>query len=408
MANIITISRIIFSIALLFFPVFSPVFFVLYIVAGLTDMIDGTVARRTGKDSEFGSKLDTVADFVLVVVCLIKLIPVLNIPIWLMIWIVVIAMIKVFNIIFGYVIRKEIVSLHTVMNKVTGGLLFVFPLTLTFVDVKYSGAVVCAVATFSAVQEWYYSTLNEMISKAFPGKTAMDIQELTEGMCNVTYDITFSDGDECILKIAAKDRTGNTSNEIRLMDAEVTAMKLVRENCSFKVADVLAYDCSGTICDGDYFFMEKLPGSNYSFIKDNLPEETNRKIAREIGCISRQLCSITNPQFGFLGDTVRYDSLSGFVRKMLANLISDAQKKKVDLCCDTDKLLKCFEEEKHIFDEVSFATLVHWDMWEGNVFVDGDHVSGIIDWERAMWGEAFMDDRFRKQRDFAGTTSYCI
>ena len=53
-------------------------------------------------------------------------------------------------------------------------------------------------------------------------------------------------------------------------------------------------------------------------------------------------------------------------------------------------------EEKNIFDEVSFATLVHWDMWEGNVFVDGDHVSGIIDWERAMWGEAFMDDRFRK------------
>lgn len=240
------------------------------------------------------------------------------------------------------------------------------------------------------------TVINEMISKSFPLKTAASIKELTEGMCNVTYNITFSDGDECILKIAAKDRTGNTSNEIRLMDAEVTAMKLVRENYSFKVADVLVYDCSGTICDGDYFFMEKLPGSNYSFIKDNLPEETNRKIAREIGCISRQLCSITNPQFGFLGDTVRYDSLSGFVRKMLANLISDAHKKKVDLCCDTDKLLKCFEEEKHIFDEVSFATLVHWDMWEGNVFVDGDHVSGIIDWERAMWGEAFMDDRFRK------------
>lgn len=240
------------------------------------------------------------------------------------------------------------------------------------------------------------SVINEMIRKAFPSKTAANIKELTEGMCNVTYNITFSDGEECILKIAAKDRTGNTSNEIRLMDAEVTAMQLVREKCSFKVADVFAYDTSGTICDGDYFFMEKLPGVNYSFIKDKLSEETNRNIAREIGMISGQLCKITNPQFGFLGDTERYDSLSDFVRRMLTNLISDGQKKDVDWGCDAELLLKGFEEEKHIFDEARFATLVHWDMWEGNVFVDGDHVSGIIDWERAMWGEAFMDDRFRK------------
>ena len=240
------------------------------------------------------------------------------------------------------------------------------------------------------------ATINEMIKKAFPDKTASAIKELTEGMCNVTYNITFTDGYECILKIAAKDRNGNTSNEISLMEAEVTAMKLVRDHCSFKVADVLAYDCSKTICDGDYFFMEKLPGTNYSFIKDKMPEETKRNLAKEIGGISKQLCSITNPQFGFLGDTKRYDSLADFLRTMLTNLISDGQKKNVDLGCETDRLMEEFETEKHIFDEVQSATLVHWDMWEGNVFIEDDHVSGIIDWERAMWGEAFMDDRFRK------------
>ena len=245
--------------------------------------------------------------------------------------------------------------------------------------------------------------LNEMIRKAFPEKTAAIIRELTEGMCNVTYNITFTDGDECILKIAAKDRTGNTSNEINLMDAEVRAMKLVKEHCSFKVADVLVYDRSGTVCDGDYFFMEKLRGMNYSFIKEKLPEETNHRIARQIGEISGQLRTITNPQFGFLGDTQRFDHLSDFVYTMLKNLIADGQKKNVDWGCDVKQLTEELKNEKHIFDEVTFATLVHWDMWEGNVFVEGDHVSGIIDWERAMWGEAFMDDRFRshnRNKDF--------
>ena len=153
MANLITGIRIICSIALLFCPVFSSVFYALYITAGVSDMIDGEVARKTGSVSAFGSKLDTVADFTFVVVCLIKLIPAFHAPTWLIIWIIVIAVIKAINLISGYVMQKEMVSLHTVMNKTTGILLFVLPLTLTFVDLKYSGLIVSTVATFAAIQE---------------------------------------------------------------------------------------------------------------------------------------------------------------------------------------------------------------------------------------------------------------
>ncbi len=153
MANIITGIRILCSIALLFCPAFSPAFHALYIAAGVSDMLDGAVARKTGTVSEFGSKLDTAADFALVVACLIKLLPVIHMPTWLIIWIIVIAAIKAINLISGYVMRKEMAALHTGMNKATGILLFVLPLTLTVFDLKYSGAVVSAVATFAAIQE---------------------------------------------------------------------------------------------------------------------------------------------------------------------------------------------------------------------------------------------------------------
>ena len=152
-ANIITAIRIVCGVALLFFPAFSPAFYTLYAAAGVSDMIDGMVARKTGTAGKLGSMLDTAADLVLVGVCLIKLLPVLYVPTWLIIWIIVIAVIKAVNLISGYVMRKEIVVLHTVMNKATGILLFILPLTLTFVGVRYGGAVVCAVATFAAIQE---------------------------------------------------------------------------------------------------------------------------------------------------------------------------------------------------------------------------------------------------------------
>ena len=80
MANIITGCRILCSILLLFFPALSPTFFILYLVAGFTDMIDGTIARKTNTASEFGSRLDTIADMVFVAACMIKLFPVLTIP----------------------------------------------------------------------------------------------------------------------------------------------------------------------------------------------------------------------------------------------------------------------------------------------------------------------------------------
>lgn len=142
--------------AMLFCPVFSRAFYALYITAGVSDMVDGTIARKTGTVSEFGSKLDTVADFVLVVVCMIKLIPVIQMSTWLLVWIIMIAVIKAINLISGYAMRKEMVVLHTAMNKVSGVMLFMLPLTLKVIDLKYSGSVVSAVATFAAIQEGHY------------------------------------------------------------------------------------------------------------------------------------------------------------------------------------------------------------------------------------------------------------
>ena len=99
--------------------------------------------------------LDTIADIVFTAVCLIRLLPVLEVPAWLYTWIAVIAVIKLLNIAIGYAKQKKLAAVHSVMNKAAGGLLFLFPLTLTWIDLRYSAAVVCAVAAVAAVYEGY-------------------------------------------------------------------------------------------------------------------------------------------------------------------------------------------------------------------------------------------------------------
>jgi len=155
-ANIITSLRIIGSIALLFFSLQSRLFYIIYLVCGLTDMIDGAIARKLKTCSIFGSKLDTVADFLFITVCSIKLIPLLNIPVLLWIWITEISFIKIINIVLGFIKRKKFVDLHTILNKVTGLLLFFLPLTFHFIELTYSFVVVCTIANIAAIQESYY------------------------------------------------------------------------------------------------------------------------------------------------------------------------------------------------------------------------------------------------------------
>jgi len=155
-ANILTGCRILGSIVLLFFPAFSLGFSITYFLCGFSDMIDGTIARKTNSTSEFGSRLDTIADLIFAAVSLVKLLPAIHIPLWLWIWSGGIAVIKISNIIGGYVTKKQFLSLHTIMNKATGLLLFLLPLTISFVELKYTAIVVCTAATFSAVQEGVY------------------------------------------------------------------------------------------------------------------------------------------------------------------------------------------------------------------------------------------------------------
>ena len=155
-ANILTSCRILGSVLLLFFPAFSVAFYIIYFFCGFSDMLDGTIARKTNTVSSFGSKLDTAADFVFMAVCVVKLLPKMNIPVWLWIWIAVIAIVKFTNIIWGFIRRKKLVDYHTFLNKTTGLLLFLLPLTLQFIVPTHSFAVVCTIATIAAIQEGYY------------------------------------------------------------------------------------------------------------------------------------------------------------------------------------------------------------------------------------------------------------
>ena len=161
-ANYISISRIIMSIALLIPKTFSTIFYIMYIYCGLSDILDGLLARKYKITSEVGAKIDSIADITFVFVSILKIIPVITISIEIYIWTIIIVLIKAFNIILGYIQYKKLTLLHTVANKITGLVLFIIPLIMGLIDIKILTILICSIATFSAIQEGYYIRIRKI------------------------------------------------------------------------------------------------------------------------------------------------------------------------------------------------------------------------------------------------------
>ena len=152
--NVISVLRIAGSLGLLFCDVAGWLFWVLYALCGISDMVDGWLARKLHVETKAGAVCDSVSDIVFVACCAIHLLPVLEIPTWLWIWAGVIVIIKVVNQISVLVVCKRFCFLHTVANKLTGLLLFLTVPALFWSMIPI--AIVAAMATFASVQEGHF------------------------------------------------------------------------------------------------------------------------------------------------------------------------------------------------------------------------------------------------------------
>ena len=152
--NVISVLRIAGSIGLLFCDVAGWMFWALYALCGISDLVDGWLARNLQAESKTGAVLDSVADIVFVACCAIRLLPVLEIPVWLWIGAGIIVTIKIINQVSALAVFKRFCFPHTWANKLTGFLLFLTVPTMFWSMIPIS--IVAALAMFAAVQEGHY------------------------------------------------------------------------------------------------------------------------------------------------------------------------------------------------------------------------------------------------------------
>lgn len=152
-ANYLSFLRIILAPFLLITKPLSFEFFLIYFICGISDILDGYIARKTNTSSKIGERLDSFGDFLLFISMVIVLLPILNINYLIVIWIFIIGFIKVISIIIGYLKYKQFSLVHTYLNKFSGLILIILPIFLLFMKSDLTIYFICIVTNIAAIEE---------------------------------------------------------------------------------------------------------------------------------------------------------------------------------------------------------------------------------------------------------------
>ncbi|MFT8357756.1 CDP-alcohol phosphatidyltransferase family protein [Bifidobacterium aquikefiri] len=151
--NTLTLLRCICTISLPFLDIESAAFLLAYIAAGMTDILDGFLARRWQAVTPVGATFDSVADMLFTLTFLYVFMTFLQWAVWLTLWIGALCVVKVLTLIVGWVRFRRFAFLHTTLNKLSGIMIFVAPLFILKTGVALIGIIPCTLASLASLEE---------------------------------------------------------------------------------------------------------------------------------------------------------------------------------------------------------------------------------------------------------------
>ncbi|MCR2806016.1 phosphotransferase family protein [Paenibacillus soyae] len=236
--------------------------------------------------------------------------------------------------------------------------------------------------------------IERIILHAF-GKRPQETKELTDGWANSAYSILMSDGTAAVLKVAPIHGTKMMRYERSMMRTEVEVLRLLDKGGAVPVPNVLAYDDACTLVPSEYFIMEQLHGVPYNKIKESLSTSEKDAIESELGAYNRLINENRGTRFGYYAqeDSWKTTWAEAF-QQMIMGVLADGKDAEIELPGGYSAIEAEIIRHADALSEVEQPSLVHWDLWEGNVFVDNGKISGLIDFERALWGDPLMEHFF--------------
>lgn len=223
-----------------------------------------------------------------------------------------------------------------------------------------------------------------------------EITELTGGMFNAIYRIERkNEKDAVILKVGVIPDTTLLTYERDIMPVEVECYRMIREQTTVPVPEVLAYDFSKRYIESNYFFMTELKGEPFSKVMKKMGQENADRIREELAGYLYQIHGVKGNYFGYFTKDERrqYSTWKEAFFHMFRQILADGREHRVKL--PYARIMAALQRHDGSLEDVREPSLVEYDCHEGNIFVkktgNSYTIEGILDFERAFWGDPIAD-----------------
>jgi Ser/Thr protein kinase RdoA (MazF antagonist) len=192
-------------------------------------------------------------------------------------------------------------------------------------------------------------------------------EDIGGGTYNTAIRLKLSDGRRLVLKIAPS--APGLSYEHDLLDTEAEYYR----RASGPLPSVVG-------AGPGFLLMTELPGVPWSQVADG------PRPHRELGGVVAGLHKTTGEGFGYPQDPLRPTWPVAFAA-MVDAILGDAVTYEVRLPRPAAEIAHLVRRHEPLLELVTTPVLVHFDLWDGNILLDDGRLSGIIDAERAFWGD---------------------
>lgn len=220
-------------------------------------------------------------------------------------------------------------------------------------------------------------------------------EEFGGGLCSAVYRIC-ADGETVVLKIASAPEVVTMRHERKYLQIEAEMLRTFNKKLHIPIPRLIALDETCEICPVPYFFMTFMPGKPLVLLEPKPDAAAILDIKRGIGRICRAITSLEAPSFGIPYMPETYcDCNADFVLLLFRMLLDDAADCSITLPGITlEALLDLIESQRSVLNQAEKPYYVHTDTWDGNVMVQEQKLTGLIDFAAILWGDPLMNHDF--------------
>jgi aminoglycoside phosphotransferase (APT) family kinase protein len=235
-----------------------------------------------------------------------------------------------------------------------------------------------------------------LVRAGTPADRIARVTPMTGGTYNTVHAVELTGGERLVLKVPPPSGAPRLRYEAELLHGEALFYESAAV-AGVPAPRVLHTEPAQVAGREPYLLMTHVPGTLWQEAADGMGEDERDRLREALGALVARLHTVHGPGFGYPAQSTAplADRWAPAFAAMAGAVLDDAERYRPWLPRPVPAIREALSAAAPVLEEATVPALVHFDLWPGNILLDGPAgertISGLLDGERMFWGDPLAD-----------------